>query len=72
MIIDIIVILKVYLRFLFNRKRGCPYSVPMSEYVYVQCTSYTPFVIIGVYTCVIIRTPYIPLDKLYIMYEPIR
>ena len=32
MIIDIIVILKFYLIFLFNRKRGCPYSVPMSGY----------------------------------------
>ena len=32
MIIDIIVILKCYVIFLFNTKRGCPYSVPMSEY----------------------------------------
>ena len=31
MIINIIVILKLYLILLFNRK-GCPYSVPMSDY----------------------------------------
>ena len=34
MIIDIIVILEFYLIFLFNRKRVCPYSVPISEYAY--------------------------------------
>ena len=39
MIIDIIVILKCYLIFLFTRSRGCPYSVPISEYG--QCPSDT-------------------------------
>ena len=61
MIIDIIVILKFYLILLLNKQRGCPYSVPMYGYG-ALCYNMD-----SVY-----RTPYIPLDKLYIIDEPTR
>ena len=54
MIIDIVVILKLYLIFnsIDNRGVRIRYPYPNTN------------------TCVIIRTPYIILDKLYIIYEP--
>ena len=61
MVIDIIVILKFYLIFLFKNNGGVRirYPCPITDSV-----RRTP--------CIIIQKPHIPLDKLYIIYEPIR
>ena len=60
MIIDIIVILKFYLIFLFNI-RGVRIRYPCLNTDNFHRKPY-----------VIIRTPHIPIDKLYINDEPIR
>ena len=61
MIIDIIVILKFYLIFNSIDNGGPPSGVTVFGTHFRIKTSY-----------VIIRTSYIPLDKLNIIYEPIR